>query len=431
MYETPATPFLSSIVGFAITLFFLLGFYMVRKREEGGWLMGLALGAFLLKAILVPIYFQWLVSVGDFGFAHLDASEVHLAAIQMVNDIDYDTPRGSGGWAALDPGFFIITAYVYQIFGPNTLIIRFFLIMCVSISLVYIYRITRLYFDEKTARTAAVLQAFLPLPILLSLNHRKDPLIQLIALFIFYHAVRIFRQEPGWQRATAMVVMGLFAIYPFRSGMVLPFLAVMVLCFVLANRNLLQGIALSILTIVGLLISQVTATEDSRINLDRYWARAENKLDMSAQLSEEGSGLVRLLRVTGPTDIYKVPFAAVAYLILPFPPNFDQGPQLILESILNLVSIFLLPHLLLGAWSMIRGPDWRLQLPLLIFPIFFLLLLGAVHIGLVRYKQLFYPICLIWTAVGWQRGTGFLFKFSIYGILGLFGAAIYLYRFVN
>ena len=431
MYETPATPFLSSIVGFAITLFFLLGFYMVRKREERGWLMGLALGAFLLKAILVPIYFKWLVSVGGFGFAHLDAGGIHFSAIQMANEIDYDTPRGFGGWAALDPGFYIITAYVYRIFGPNTLIIRFFLVMCVSISLVYIYRITRLYFDEKTARTAAVLQAFLPLPILLSLNHRKDPLIQLIALFIFYHAVRVFRQEPGWQRATAMVVVGLFAMYPLRSGMILPFLAVMVLCFVLANRNLLQGIGLSILTIIGLIISQVTATEDSRINLGRYLARAESKLDTSAQLSEEGSGLVRLLRVTGPTDIYKVPFAAIAYLILPFPPNFDRGPQSMLESLLNLVSIFLLPHLLIGAWSMIRGPDWRLQLPLLIFPIFFLLLLGAVHVGLLRYKQLFYPICLIWTAVGWQRGTSFLFKFSIYGILGLFGAAVYLYRFVN
>ena len=67
----------------------------------------------------------------------------------------------------------------------------------------------------------------------------------------------------------------------------------------------------------------------------------------------------------------------------------------------------------------------------LLLPIFFLLLLGTVHVGLLRYKQLFYPICLIWTAVGWQRGTSFLFKFSIYGILGLFGAAIYLYRFVN
>lgn len=412
-------------------LFFLLGFFAVRKREERGWLMGLAIGAFLLKAILVPLYFQWMVAIGNFGFAYADAGALHLQGMQFAEEITHDIPHTGFAGTALDPGFFRLTGYLYLLFGPNTLVIRFFLIMCVSFSLLYLYRIAKLYFDEKTARTAALMHAFLPMPILLSLNHRKDPLIQLIVLFTFYHAVRIFRQEAGWQRSAVMVVVGLFCIYPFRSGMVLPFLMMMLICFVFANRSLFQGIALAIVTILGLVILQLAATEDSRIGIERYTARAQEKLESSALLTEKSSGLARLLRVTGPADIYKVPVAAAAYLIMPFPPNFDQGPLSTVSTLLNLVSIILLPHLLMGAWSMIRGPNWRANLPLLIFPFFFLLVLGAVHIGIVRYKQIFYPICLIWAAVGWQRGTSFFFKFSVYSVIGLLGTAVYVYRFIT
>jgi 4-amino-4-deoxy-L-arabinose transferase-like glycosyltransferase len=429
--ESLTPPIATSLLGFIITLFAVLAFYLVRRDPvERSWLLGLALAAFLLKAILVPIYFQWLVSIGNLGFAYFDAAGVHYEGIVMAEEISLDLAHNSWAWAAIDPGFFMITAYTYIIFGPNTFIIRFMLIMCVSMSLLYVYRIARLYFDEPTARLAAAFQAFVPMPILLSLNHRKDPLIQLIVLFMFYHAVRIFRQDPGWQRSTLMVFAGLFAVYPLRSGLILPFLGVMVICFVLANRNVVQGMGLTAVTLIGLVVLQVAGSADSRVSLNAFTERAEGKLAHSAQLSEQGSGLARRLRVTGPLDLYKVPLAAFAYLLLPFPPNLDERPESILAAFLNLVSIFMLPHLLLGAWSMIRGPNWRSQLPLLIFPIVFLLVLGAVHIGVGRYKQTFFPICLIWTAVGWRLGTSFFFKGAVYGGIGLLTVLVYLNRYL-
>lgn len=416
------------MLGLTVTLVFLLGFYLVRKREERGWLMGLAVGAFLLKAILVPLYFQWLVSIGEYGFAYRDASGYHAHGASMAEEIRLDLPRTTSAWNAIDPGFYRITAYTYMLFGPNTLIIRFFLIMCVSMSLLYVYRITRLYFDEGTARLAAGLQAFLPLPILISMNHRKDMLVQLIVLFMFYHAVRVFRQDPGWLRDAAWVVFGLALVYPFRSGLILPFIGVLLICFVFTNRNLPQAFGLTLVALIGLVALQFAVPEGSRISLDTYTERTEGKLAGSAVRSDVG-GLVRVLRVTGPLDIYKVPFAASAYLILPFPPVIETYEVSALNSFLNLASIFLLPHMLLGAWSLIRGPNWRRQLPLLVFPIVFLLVLGAVHVGLTRYKQIFYPICLIWAAVGWRIGTGFVLKLVVYGGLVSLASIVYLSRF--
>ncbi|MCP5040740.1 MAG: glycosyltransferase family 39 protein [bacterium] len=425
----PPTPLLSSILGFAVALAVLLAFYLIRKPEERGWVMWVAVGAFLLKAILVPIYFQWLVWLGEGGFAYVDARSHHEEGITIAEEITYGTPHMSRGRRAKDPGIYLLTGYMYVVFGPNTLVIRFFLIMCVSMSMLYIYRISRLYFDQATARIASTIYVFLPAPILLSLNHRKDPLVQLIVLFMFYHAVRVFRQEVGWQSSALLGALGLVAVYPFRSGLILPFLGVLVICFVLANRNIVQGLALTLVTLIGLFVIQFTAPEDANINLDRYTQRAEAMLSGSAQRSNVGSGLTRVLRVTGPLDAYKIPFAAVAYLILPFPPTVSRLAVSTLTDFLHVISIMLLPHMLLGAWSLIRGPDWRVQLPLLVFPIVFLLVLGAVSIGVLRYRQIFYPICLIWAAVGWRVGTGPLLKLSVYGSLALLAILVYVNRF--
>ena len=424
----PPTPIDTSILGFLISLMILLAFYLVRGGDARGWVLRVALIAFVVKAILVPVYFEWLVWIGNFGFAYLNARGHHEQGIDIATAWEYGVPQTTWGWFALDPGFYRLTAWVYLWMGPNTLIIRFFLIACVSMSLLYVYRITRMYTDEQTARVATLFQAWLPYPILTSLNHRKDPLVQLIILFLFYHAVRVFRQEPGWVRSALFTVLGLVAIYPFRSGFVLPFLGVMVICFVLANRNVLQGMALTVVTLIGLVVIQVAAPDDSRINLDTYSNRVEATLEGSAARSQSG-GVASLLRVTSVFDSYKIPFAAAAYLILPFPPDFDDYPVSKLAAILNLFGVALLPHMLIGVWTLIRAPDWRINLPLLVFPILFLLVLGAVHVGVVRYKLIFYPICMIWAAIGWRIGASTFFKLAIYGTLVVLSIPVYLNRF--
>lgn len=411
-----------------ISLALLVAFYMVRGRESRGWIFQMALLAFVLKAILVPIYFEWLVWVGNSGFAYLDARGHHEEGINIATEWEYGVPHTTWGWYARDPGFYRLTAYTYLFLGPNTLIIRFFLVACISMSMLYLYRITRFYADEKTARIATLFHAFLPFPMLTSLNHRKDPLVQLIILFLFYHAVRVFRQEPGWMRSVFFTLAGLAAIYPFRSGFILPFMGVMVICFVLANRNPIQGATLTFITIVGLVGLQVAVPDDSKISLDTYSDRVEVTLEGSAEHAQ-ASGLVSRLRVTGLFDSYKIPIAAAMYLILPFPPDIQSTPVAVLGTTMNLFGVLLLPHMLLGVWATIRSPDWRLRLPILVFPLVFLFVLGAVHVGVVRYKLIFYPICLVWAAIGWRIGTSLFFKLAVYGGLTLLAIPVYLNRF--
>jgi len=424
----PPTPLDSSLIGFAIALAALVVFYLARAPEERGWIFRLAIWTFVVKAILVFAYFEWLVWIGEFGFAYFDARGHHEQAIDMLTEIEYDVPHVTWGWFARDPGMYRLTAWTYMLFGPNTLVVRFFLISFISMSLLYLYRISKMFCDEQTARLATLLTAILPWPVLTTLNHRKEPIVQLIVLFMFYHAFRVFRQEPGWLRSVAFTFIGLVMIYPFRSGLILPFLGVMVICFVLANRNPLQGAVLAVVTILGLVILQLAVPDDSKIGLGTYGDRVEKTLDASARRAQL-SGVASLLRMTGPIDIYKLPFAGAAYLILPFPPDFVGYPPAVLGNAINIFGVLLLPHMILGVWSMIRGPDWRLQLPILVFPVVFLLVIGAVHIGVIRYKLIFYPVCMIWAAIGWRIGTGLFLKLAVYGGLTLLSIPIYLNRF--
>jgi hypothetical protein len=133
--------------------------------------------------------------------------------------------------------------------------------------------------------------------------------------------------------------------------------------------------------------------------------------------------MIRFLRVTGPLDVWKVPIAAAIYMILPWPPDLNQSylPSVI-GSILHLFSLSLLPHMLLGFYHLIRAPDWRQNLPILVFPVLMAIVLGTLHLGLVRYRETFYPLCLVWAAIGWRLGTPASLKFATYG--GLIAMAV-------
>ena len=89
----PPTPLLSTVAGFVIALLLVAIFYIVRTREERGWLMGLAVGSFLLKSMLVPVYFWWLVSIGEEGFAYVDAGNLHHEGIHILNGIEMNVER--------------------------------------------------------------------------------------------------------------------------------------------------------------------------------------------------------------------------------------------------------------------------------------------------------------------------------------------------
>jgi len=148
----------------------------------------------------------------------------------------------------------------------------------------------------------------------------------------------------------------------------------------------------------------------------------------SADLSATG-GLVRFARITSLSEIYKLPLATVLVGILPFPPYWRGNFVLLVLSWANLFSLIFLPHMLVGAWMSIRGADWRKRVPLLLIPGIFLVLIGATHVGVVRYRETVFPMMLVLAGAGLARGGNAAVVFCTYAVLAALGGLVWIVRY--
>jgi 4-amino-4-deoxy-L-arabinose transferase-like glycosyltransferase len=404
-------------------------FFAFRKAEERRFLLPLALTAFTLKAVLVPLYYFALVRAGLQGFAYFDSYEYHLDGIEIARELKYGIDFTSRAWRTIDPGYPFFTGFVYWIVGPNTLAVRMLNAVFSSFMLLYVYRIAKLAFDNiKVTRWSCLLAAFLPYSILIVINHRKEAIVSFLAVFISYQAMRALRFDSDMWRAATLVLLGLGTISFFRSAFVLPFIGILFICYVLTQRSLIQAIILTVPTAIGLIALQLLLGEDAAISISASSARLQGKLVDSAALADAGGGLLRYVRVTSIWDIYKLPLSTVLVAILPFPPYWRGVFPSVLLSWMNIFNLIFLPHMLVGASSTFRGPDWRRRIPLLLIPAIFLMLIGAAHSGVVRYRETVFPLMLVLAGAGLARGGNLIICLATYSVLAILGLLVWMVR---
>ena len=206
-------------------LLFVCAFFGFRKPEERNFLLPLAIVAFLLRAGLVPIYYAILVNAGLEGFEFKDSLNYHYRGIEFARELARGINYSSVAWQTIDPGYPILTGFVYWLTGVNTLVMRMLNCVISVMTLLWVYRMARLAFDDdRVARWACYLLAFLPYSILFVVTHRKDVLVAALATFIFYQGLRMLRFESDVFKATAWMFGALACISFFRSGFIFPFI---------------------------------------------------------------------------------------------------------------------------------------------------------------------------------------------------------------
>ncbi|HJZ11271.1 MAG TPA: hypothetical protein VJ521_03930, partial [Acidobacteriota bacterium] len=115
----------SSVAAWVLFFLFTAAFVGFRSAPERKTLLGIALGAYVLKTILAVIYFDILVKAGLNGFAGIDPGNYHRWAIEMAREIKSGGRHFGFGWKTLDPGYPYICAHLYAVFGNNTFVPRF------------------------------------------------------------------------------------------------------------------------------------------------------------------------------------------------------------------------------------------------------------------------------------------------------------------
>ena len=432
MIDDPAfVPFIgTAFLGLAMIALF----YLPRPSEERGFLLPVATASFLIKVALVPAYYYAIIWWGGDGFAYKDSYNYHLDGMEVSSEFQNGFTYTSRAWKAVDPGYPLLTGFVYWLVGPNTLVIRVLNCLISSFTLLYVYRVARHFYSNddagevRIARIAALLVAFLPYSITFTLNQRKEAIVALLSTFVFLHAAKTIRLDRSWPLSAICIVVALIGFFYFRSGFVLPFLGILFICYIATTQSLIRSAVLAVPMVLLLFGVEFLVSDATTISLEQSTARLQAKIEGSADLAEVG-GLVRFARMTSLFEIYKLPLATFLVAIMPYPPYFSGDLPPIIQSWANLLNLIFFPHMIRGAWAVLSEPDRQKKLPLLIFPLVFLILIGAAHVGVVRYRETIFPILLILAAIGIHRGSHFLLNAVVYGGLILLGMIAYYARF--
>lgn len=414
-------------------MFVVIGFYAFRAPEERRALLLLAVAAYILKVILVPVYYWVLVEGGARGFAFRDGAGYNLSQKEMAYEVTRGLPHASVGWSYKDPGYNLIITGLYVVFGASTFLARLFNACVSTLTLLYVYRIARISFDERVARISARLVAFFPSSLFIIVDHRKEGPIIFVATLLFYHALRMMTQQRGWTSSIPIFAVWLIPTYFLRSGFVLPFLGLLLVTFFFTRRSIVAGGVVSVLLVAVLLAARFVFPESLGMGVEGSVESVEGRLGVQARDAEVSSGLLRFAKITSPVDVWKLPLAAVLELILPFPPLIKWGAPIYsyIFSWSQLVFIALLPQFFLGAREVFQAEFRRVRLPLFIYSAGFLAVIGGLASGVGRYRETILPVILVLTAAGIRARQNRMFSFTIYTGLSILAMLVYLNRFIS
>lgn len=410
----------------------VFGFFVFRAPEERRALLLLALASYALKAILVPLYYWFLVESGTGGFAYLDGFGYHISAQEMAYEVTHGLPHTDKGWSYKDPGYNIIVTLLYVVFGSSTLIARFFNASISTFTLLYAYRIARISFDEHVARIAARFVAFLPSPIFIIIDHRKEGVIIFVATLLFYHALRIVTQQRGWVSSVPILAFWLVPSYFLRNGFVLPFLGLFLVMFLFSQRSIALGGVASVFVIGVLLVARFVFPEATGLDVQGKIEGVDRLLAAQAWEAEHSPGLLRFAKIGSPLGIWKIPISAFLLVIMPFPPLIRGGLPVYryVFSWSQLVFLAFLPQFFLGVREVFRAGVWRRRLPLFVYAAGFLALISALASGIMRYREFVFPIVLVITAAGIRARQNRLFSLMVYAGMSLLAVLVYFNRYI-
>lgn len=413
----------TTLLAFLIGLTCVFGFYGPRQSEERKALLPIALLSFAVKAALVPIYY-WILKENNLdGFGSYDSYNYDEVAREMATEL-FTSDRSSRGWRYNDPGYNVMGAGLYWLFGANTLVVRMLNVTVSTFTLLYTYRIGKLAFNADIAKLGTVLTAMLPYGILITIDHRKDPIAQFLATAAFYHTVRLLIRDPGAWQSIPSIAAFMTGIYFVRGRFTLPFLGILAASFFLTGRSMARSAlgAFGVLTVV--IGVQFVVPDDSPLSLRFGLESLESGAEAAARYANVG-GLLRYARMESIADIYKLPMTVVLSLVLPFPPQLDLvfRPGT-LGDWSNLLFLALLPQFFLGVRECLRREVWRRRLALVVYVFVFLAFISALNISVNRYKETVFPVALILTAAGTLRRQNLVWIAAVYLPLALLGMLV-------
>ncbi len=142
-------------------------------------------------------------------------------------DLFYPTliTLGDPGYVILEfPLYQALAAFFYRIFSPDIIYARILSILCGLLSIVFVYRLTARFLDERSALFASFFYAFMPLSIFFQRVPMPDPFVILLSLIMLDFTIEGINNKNNFLLAGGILAgsLGLVIKSPYVAPLYLP-----------------------------------------------------------------------------------------------------------------------------------------------------------------------------------------------------------------
>jgi len=415
------------ILACCINFFLGLIFIIFLKLEDKRYLAKLFFCSLILQLILIPLYYVWLDAYGYDGFSFVDDSKY-----------DYDGYRVARAWLsglhfaefrAANNGFYYFTAFVYYIFGQNTLMVRAFNALAGSLCIFFVYKTAQCHFNNTVARRAAFITAFFPVLIFWCINHFKDAILMLATIITLYlGSTLIVKKKLGITQCIGLIF-SFIAIYTFRYAIAVPLFGFVFMYFYfccLKDISILRFVLVSLL-IGFILFGILRVTGEGTYDIMQKFQSTTERV--SARTIESGkkvegttAHLTSFAAIRSYRELYKFPFAFATFMTIPYPPIpriFTAGLPSQVYYVATFLFVCILSYIVVGWYYIFRHKTHDAFL-LYFIPFIFISAAAVTNLGVLRYRAQWLPVFALLAAIGMEHRKDykiFIYVFNIFIII--------------
>jgi len=430
-----ANPMQSVFVALLLMIFGIITIQFIKSPNKA-FLIRLFTVAFFIRVIFVYIIFYYFNSVGGDGFAFNDDRVYDRNARIIASALN----KGLDGYEIFswhqNPGYFQFNGWLYSILGADTFSARVINSFLSSLTVIFIFEITRISFTEKIAKTAGYLVAFMPNMIFWSTLQFKDTSLVFVMVYTSY--LLVVNKDKKLSIMSILLMIGsLVLMWGLRKDYALPYIGIVLIWLMLRYTGLegwfnslrRQGLSAIVggfmIIIGGGALAGLASTSVGQDFLQRYTKITDDNASFAENASSSEIGFSRRLRINSIQEMYKLPFAVSFTTIIPLPlfGQLTNGKQVgvAVYSMANLAFIVLLPYVVLG-FMLTKTVSLGNSIILRWFPLSVLIGVSILFMGVLRYKEQMMPFFLIWAAVALSQKKKYKNKILMMYFLG--GASI-------
>jgi len=399
-------PFTSCVLIALLGMFIGLFIYVGKKTKEAVFLPEVFLLSFILKITVSLLVYNFIFSyrgtglMGD-GWSYSENGysivQIWLSGIKNIGVIEACIRRISPSGTVGSYDFWNAAVYFFTSKSPVSLI--FINCLVSSLTVIFIYYITKQLYNEKAAKIAAVLTAFWPSLFIWSIQNLKEPLSIFLLVVLIWAILQLKLKFKFYLLFLIILVsialreLRLVSFFVF-FGAIFPIYLILLLW----RKNRILSIFLFLLTGAVMAVIIDNYLKDRTILEYINYAR-------TVRASRGNTSFLPNLDITNPVNfIFFVPVALAVAWLSPFPWQMGSTSQITVIPEM-LLYYALLPVMFLG-WSFVMKYKIREGGLIIVYIAIMMLVLAFVegNIGtLFRHRAMVLPFMFILIGVGIDR----------------------------